>query len=223
MKKSFIITAGGIGKRMNSNLPKQFLELENKPILLLTLENLHAFDSEAEFIITLPIEWMDYWKEILTKHSCTITHQLISGGLERFHSIKNALEAATGEVIAIHDGVRPFVSHQTLDRLFQDLNRNLAVIPVLSIKESLRKMEVSETEHVNRENFKLVQTPQCFERNLIIQAYQQDFNSSFTDDASVVEAHGYKIAWVDGNEENIKITSPFDLLIAKSLIKNEPH
>ena len=223
MKKSFIITAGGIGKRMNSNLPKQFLELENKPILLLTLENLHAFDSQAEFIITLPIEWMDYWKEVLIKHSCTIPHQLIPGGQERFHSIKNALEAATGEVIAIHDGVRPFVSHQTLDRLFQDLNRNLAVIPVLSIKESLRKMEVSETEHVNRENFKLVQTPQCFERNLILQAYQQDFNSSFTDDASVVEAHGYKIAWVDGNEENIKITSPFDLLIAKSLIKNEQH
>jgi 2-C-methyl-D-erythritol 4-phosphate cytidylyltransferase len=221
MQKSFIITAGGIGKRMNSDLPKQFLELDKKPILLLTLENLHAFDSQAEFIITLPSEWMDYWKEVLIKHSCTIPHQLIPGGQERFHSIKNALEAATGEVIAIHDGVRPFVSHQTLDRLFQDLNRNLAVIPVLSIKESLRKIDVSETEHVNRENFKLVQTPQCFERTLINQAYQQDYDRNFTDDASVVEAYGYKITWVEGNEENIKITSPFDLLIAQTLLKNE--
>ncbi len=221
MQKSFIITAGGIGKRMNSDLPKQFLELDKKPILLLTLENLHAFDSQAEFIITLPSEWMDYWKEVLIKHSCTISHQLIPGGQERFHSIKNALEAATGEVIAIHDGVRPFVSHQTLDRIFQDLNRNLAVIPVLSIKESLRKIDVSETEHVNRENFKLVQTPQCFERTLINQAYQQDYDRNFTDDASVVEAYGYKITWVEGNEENIKITSPFDLLIAQTLLKNE--
>lgn len=221
MQKSFIITAGGIGKRMNSDLPKQFLELDKKPILLLTLENLHAFDSQAEFIITLPSEWMDYWKEVLIKHSCSIPHQLIPGGQERFHSIKNALEAATGEVIAIHDGVRPFVSHQTLDRLFQDLNRNLAVIPVLSIKESLRKIDVSETEHVNRENFKLVQTPQCFERTLINQAYQQDYDRNFTDDASVVEAYGYKITWVEGNEENIKITSPFDLLIAQTLLKNE--
>jgi 2-C-methyl-D-erythritol 4-phosphate cytidylyltransferase len=117
--------------------------------------------------------------------------------------------------------VRPFVSHQTLDRLFQDLNRNLAVIPVLSIKESLRKIDVSETEHVNRENFKLVQTPQCFERTLINQAYQQDYDRNFTDDASVVEAYGYKITWVEGNEENIKITSPFDLLIAQTLLKNE--
>jgi 2-C-methyl-D-erythritol 4-phosphate cytidylyltransferase len=221
MQKSFIITAGGIGKRMNSVLPKQFLELGNKPILLVTLENLHAFDSQAEFIITLPTDWMDYWKEILTKHSCTIPHQVISGGQERFHSIKNALEAASGEVIAIHDGVRPFVSHQTLERLFQNLNSNKAVIPVFSIKESLRKIDISETEHVNRDNFKLVQTPQCFERTVIIEAYQQDFNNTFTDDASVVEANGCTIAWVDGNEENIKITSPFDLLVAQTLLKNE--
>jgi len=109
MQKSFIITAGGIGKRMNADIPKQFLELEGKPILLHTLENLYAFDSEATFILTLPADWMNFWNDILKKHHCTIPHHVVAGGTERFHSIKNALDIATGDVIAIHDGVRPFV------------------------------------------------------------------------------------------------------------------
>lgn len=221
MQKSFIITAGGIGKRMNADIPKQFLELEGKPILLHTLENLYAFDSEATFILTLPADWMNFWNDILAKHNCTIPHHVVAGGTERFHSIKNALDFTTGDVIAIHDGVRPFVSHQTLHRLFDALSESKAVIPILSIKESLRQISDTESKHMIREQFKTVQTPQCFDRNLIVQAYQQEFTGSFTDDASVVEAQGNKIAWVDGNEENIKITSPFDLLIATSLLKNE--
>ena len=220
MKTTFIITAGGIGSRMGSEVPKQFLEINGLPILIHTLKNIYEFNPEAQLIVTLPKNYFDFWKELLVKNGFQINHELVEGGRERYHSIQNALEIATGDFIAIHDGVRPFVSHSTMERLFENLSDYEAVIPVVSMKESIRKITTVGSEHVDRKEFKTVQTPQCFTRDVIIKAYQQKFNTSFTDDASIVEATGKKIKLIEGNEENIKITSPLDLLVAKSIMKS---
>lgn len=221
MTKTFIITAGGIGKRMGTEIPKQFIEINDKPILLYTLENLHQFDQDAQLIVTLPFEWISYWNEFMERKSINIPHEVVEGGKERFYSIQNALKKATGEVIAIHDGVRPFVSHSTLNRLFEKVKDCKAVIPVLSVKESMREITENPSKHINRERYKMVQTPQCFQRELIVGAYEQPFDQHFTDDASVVESSGYFVELVDGNEENIKLTTPFDLQVAKTILSQK--
>lgn len=222
MSITFIITAGGIGKRMGSEIPKQFLELNGKPILVHTLENLYAFEPIAQFIITLPEDWIGFWQELIQNYSIQIPHKIINGGKERFHSIQNALQEATGEIIAIHDGVRPFVSHATLNCLIEKTKIHHAAIPVLGIQESLREIIGTNSRHVNREKYKLVQTPQCFKNELIKRAYDQPYVNNFTDDASVLEALGHKVELVDGNPENIKITSPLDLEIGKSIRNMKP-
>lgn len=216
---SIIITAGGIGKRMGSDLPKQFLELGGKPVLLHTLELFYVFDPRAQLILTLPSYWIDYWNKILQKYNCTIPHDLVDGGLERYHSIKNALSICTGDYIAVHDGVRPLVNHETLDRCFSAIEQYGQVIPVISVKESLRQVFDDGSRAVNRGEYCMVQTPQCFKKEVILKAYDIPYHSGITDDASLVEEAGYNIHLVEGNEENIKITSPFDLKIAEFLLK----
>lgn len=218
---SIIITAGGIGKRMGSEIPKQFIEICGKPILLNTLELFYHFDSSMELFITLPEDWKSYWSEILEKNNCTIPHQVISGGEERYHSIQNALQFCSGKYIAVHDGVRPLVSNETLKRCLEALQNFSAVVPVLSVKESLRKIENSVSIAVNRSDFRLIQTPQFFHASILKNAYLQSFHSGITDDASLVEELGEKIHLVEGNEENIKITTPFDLKIAELFIQEK--
>jgi len=219
MKRSIIITAGGLGKRMGSELPKQFLLLNDKPILIHTLERFFAFDQNAQIIITLPKEWQEYWKELLREHQITIPHDLIDGGQERFHSIENALKFCTGEQIAIHDGVRPLVKLETISRCFEGLQHAKAVVPVLDLKDSLRKGSHAHSEHVDRKNYYLVHTPQCFDAQTLIKAYAEGFQAHFTDDASVVEALGICPLLVPSNEENIKITSPLDLVISSVFLQ----
>jgi 2-C-methyl-D-erythritol 4-phosphate cytidylyltransferase len=214
MENTFIITAGGIGKRMGSAIPKQFLELKGLPILMHTLRNFHAFDSSAQLLLTLPKDWLDTWSELCHTHSFKVPHELITGGIERFDSIKNALSLATGNYIWIHDGVRPLVSHETLNRCKMGLTNHSAIVPVLPLKESLRWHKGEENKAVTRSEYVLVQTPQCFHQTIIQNAYQQEYSSQFTDDASVVENTNVPIHLVEGNEENIKITSPMDLKIA---------
>ena len=219
MKRSIIITAGGLGKRMGSELPKQFLLLNDKPILIHTLERFFAFDQNAQIIITLPKEWQEYWKELLKEHQITIPHDLIDGGQERFHSIENALKFCTGEQIAIHDGVRPLVKLETISRCFEGLKHAKAVVPVLDLKDSLRKGSHAHSEHVDRKNYYLVHTPQCFDAQTLLKAYAEGFQAHFTDDASVVEALGICPLLVPSNEENIKITSPLDLVISSVFLQ----
>jgi 2-C-methyl-D-erythritol 4-phosphate cytidylyltransferase len=214
MKKTFIVTAGGIGKRMGSEIPKQFIEIQGKPILMHTLENLYSFSPDAQFILTLPVEWFSYWNDLIKKHKFQITIDLIEGGKERFDSIQNALKLVTGDIVAIHDGVRPFVSHTTLQNLFEKVSSHKAVIPIVSINESLREIVGDYSEHIQREKYKIVQTPQIFQTEIIKSAYTQPFSDEFTDDASVVEKSGTRIELVQGNYENIKITSPEDLKLA---------
>ncbi|MEY4992554.1 MAG: hypothetical protein RI948_1436 [Bacteroidota bacterium] len=218
MKKSIIITAGGIGKRMDSEIPKQFLLLGSKPVLIHTLEHFFEFDPNAQLIITLPKDWINYWKELLTKYDIQIPHTLVDGGNERFHSIQNALAICTGDQIAIHDGVRPLVSIDTIERCFAGLQNSSAVVPVLNLKDSLRMGTPEKSNSVDRSKFYLVHTPQCFESALLKKAYLQGFQTHFTDDASVVASIGVCPLLVLSNEENIKITSPTDLKILNALL-----
>ena len=218
MKGSVIITAGGIGKRMGTDLPKQFLEIQGKPILLHCLEKFHSFDSTLEIIITLPADWMSYWTELLKTFHCEIPHRVSTGGQERFHSIQMALSQCTGDFIMVHDGVRPLVSHETIQRCIEGLAHSESVIPVLAVKDSLRVLTKDGSEMVNRNDYKLVHTPQCFKAELLKKAYQTSFHEGMTDDASVVGLIGPEPFLVKSNEENIKITTSSDLAIAAALL-----
>lgn len=216
---TFIITAGGIGKRMGGSMPKQFLLLNDRPILMHTIGRLHNFDPEAQLIVTLPEDYLKDWDEMCQKYDFQIRHEIVAGGNERFDSIKNALEKASGEWIAVHDGVRPFVSNQVLDALFTEVKTHRAVIPVIPVKETLRMADGETNATVYREHYRIVQTPQVFEAKLIKKAYGQDYTATFTDDATVVESIGARVFLVPGNDENIKITTPLDLNLAAIILK----
>jgi 2-C-methyl-D-erythritol 4-phosphate cytidylyltransferase len=215
-----IIVAGGIGKRMHTETPKQFLQISGKPILLHTLEKFYNFSKDAKIIVVLPKPFIEFWKSLCKKHVCSINHQLVEGGETRFHSVKNGLNHITqNSLVAVHDGVRPLVNNNTLENVISKAQNSGNAIPVVKINESLRIIEEEHSSPVNRLNYRLVQTPQCFHSDLILKAYNQEFNESFTDDASVVEALGVKINLVEGNYENIKITRPVDLKFAEAFIK----
>lgn len=218
VKNTFIVTAGGIGKRMGTAIPKQFIEICGKPIIIRTLERLLSYDKDAQVIVTLPVDYVDFFKDLLLQFLANQEVSIVVGGEERFHSIKNALNEVKGEYVWIHDAVRPFVSVDVLESLGEAVLKNKAVIPVIEVKESLRQVLKSESKAVKRSEFRIVQTPQVFESALIQQAYRQEYWSEFTDDASVVEANGYEIYLVEGNEKNIKLTNPLDLKLADLLI-----
>lgn len=219
-KFSVIITAGGIGKRMGGDLPKQFLVLNNLPMLMHTIRTFHVFDSSAQLILTLPAEWQEYWSTLCVNHQFQIPHQVVDGGKERYHSIQNALNYCEGEYVAIHDGVRPLVDQKTLINCWKGVQELGAVIPVLELKESLRKVAENESKAVDRSRFRIVQTPQCFKKDILTVAYKTPFHSGITDDASLVEEAGYKVYLVEGNEQNIKITTPTDLRYADFLFNS---
>ncbi len=211
-ENTIIITAGGIGKRMGGDIPKQFLLLGDTPILMQTIACFYTFDTQAQLLVTLPEEWKSYWKELCDKHQFTVPHTLISGGKERYHSIQLALEHATGKFVAVHDGVRPNVSQETIQRCFSAAKKTGSGIPVLEITESLRELLPDGTSKaVVRSNFRSVQTPQVFESSLLEKAYKLPFHAGITDDASLVEEAGFTISLVEGNVENIKITTRVDL------------
>ena len=216
--KTIIITAGGIGKRMGGNLPKQFLNIAGKPILFHTINCFYNFDNNAQILVTLPANWKSYWNELCEKHDFTIPHIVVSGGEERYHSIQLALVQATGKYIAVHDGVRPLVSLDTITRSFDSASEFGTGIPVLPIKDSLRDVTNSTSVAVNRTNYRIVQTPQVFERELLLNAYSRPFHSGITDDASLVEESGVSVHLVEGNEENIKITTQLDLNFCELLV-----
>jgi len=218
MKKQIIIVAGGKGLRMGGEIPKQFLPVNGKPVLMLTLETFHRFDPGMKIILVLPREQQAYWKELCEKHHFEISYLLADGGDTRFHSVKNGLSLADDDgVIGIHDGVRPFVSQEVIACCFDTACTKEAAIPVIDVVETVRKLNGEDSETVDRNNYKLVQTPQVFATSLLKRAYDQEYSSRFTDDASVVEAMGIKVMLVPGNRENIKITTPFDLIIANAL------
>lgn len=217
-----IIVAGGKGLRMGGDLPKQFMPLHGKPVLMHTIERFRSYSDELKIILVLPHEQQDYWRQICQKHNFTVEHTVVDGGQTRFHSSQNGVAAvpddATG-VIGIHDGVRPFVSEETIARCFEAARQFGAALPVLPVTDTLRRVTDDGGYNVQRNNYRTVQTPQTFDAQLLKQAFKQSYSDNFTDDASVVEALGHKVTMVDGNRENIKLTTPFDLVVAEALIK----
>jgi len=220
MKNFVIIVAGGSGSRMGTEIPKQFLELFGKPVLMHTIQVFHDFDPESKIILVLPEEQQQFWKGLCLKHSFSLVHQVVSGGKTRFHSVQNGLSQIDGEgIVFIHDGVRPLVSRETLSRCLETALKSGNAIPVLPVTESLRKLEDEQNISVDRSKYFSVQTPQTFRRDQILEAFQQEFDSAFTDDASVAEKAGFSIHMVEGNRENIKITTPIDLIVAEALLR----
>ena len=223
MKLYAVIVAGGSGRRMGSEIPKQYLDLAGKPVLMHTIERFRAFNDSLEVITVLPENQLRYWNELQKKYSFNIPQTLVKGGKARFFSVRNGLKFVdVPSLVAIHDGVRPFVSHDTIKRCFETAEKLGNAIPVISPEDSLRIVTGQDSAPVSRLQVKQVQTPQVFMSDLIKKAYLQDYLPEFTDDATVLERTGVKINLVEGNRENIKITSPEDMLIARTLIRILP-
>jgi len=218
-----IIVAGGKGERMGDKTPKQFLELAGKPILMHTLEKFQKTIPSIKIILALPENQIDFWEELFHKYEQpAIRHQIVKGGETRFHSVKNALKLVKEKgIVAIHDGVRPLVSEETIKRCFIEAKSKGNAVPVMNVVDSIRHFskQTKKSEAVSRSCYKIVQTPQCFDSDLILKAYEQEYNNKFTDDATVVEKLDVAINLVEGNKENIKITTTEDLLIAEAFIK----
>ena len=216
-----VIVAGGKGLRMGSSIPKQFLPVNGLPVLMRTIKRFREYDNNLKIILVLPEEQHEYWNELCKNYHFTDAYAVVSGGETRFHSVRNGLAVIPDDavgVVGVHDGVRPFPSVEVIGRCFETARTAKAVIPVVPVVETLRHIVDAEaTETVSRDNYRLVQTPQTFDIQLLKEAYARPYQDSFTDDASVVESFGHKITLVEGNRENIKIATPFDLRVARIL------
>ena len=218
MKKHIIIVAGGKGLRMGGDIPKQFLPVCGKPVLMRTLEAFHVYDASIHLILVLPVSQQAYWKQLCEEYQFNLAHEIADGGETRFHSVKNGLALIKEDgMVGVHDGVRPFVSQEVIARCYDEALSLKAVIPVIGVVETVRHLTEGGSETVPRDQYKLVQTPQVFDVALLRRAYEQTYTDMFTDDASVVEALGEKVYLVEGNRENIKLTTPFDLKLAELL------
>ena len=219
MNKAVIIVAGGIGKRMNYALPKQFIELKGKPILFYTIEQFYTYHPEIKIVLVLPEPYFVLWKELLTQYSFAISHRLVAGGHTRYHSVKNGLSAIDNvQLIAIHDGVRPFITPKFIAQLFDDAQEFGSSVPVVAVSETVRKITPVENEVLNRNNIFLVQTPQVFKAEWLKKAYEQPYNESITDDAMLVQMANFPLHFSEGLKYNIKITTPEDLELAEKLM-----
>ena len=216
-----IIVAGGKGLRMGSDIPKQFLPVGGKPVLMRTLERFREYAEDLQIILVLPKAQQDYWHELCQKYDFKIKYWLADGGETRFHSVQNGLTKIPDDaegVVGVHDGVRPFPSIDVIRNCYETARTTKAVIPVVPVVETVRHLQGNTSETVPRNDYRLVQTPQTFNIQLLKAANKQPYNDGFTDDASVVEAFGFNITLVEGNRENIKITTPYDMKIAEILI-----
>ena len=220
MKRYAIIVAGGKGLRMGGELPKQFIPIKGRPVLMRTLDTFHACDESIQIILVLPRDHQDYWRELCAQYQFAVPHRIADGGATRFHSVQSGLSLvdAPEALVAVHDGVRPFVSYEVISRCYAEAEARGAVVPVVPVVETVRQLTGEGSATVDRNAYQLVQTPQTFRATLLRRAYEQPYTDAFTDDASVVEALGEAVTLVDGNRENIKLTTPFDLIVAKALV-----
>ena len=220
-----IIVAGGKGLRMGSDIPKQFLPIGGKPVLMRTLERFREYDTDLQIILVLPEAQQAYWHQLCEEYHFDVTYTLANGGQTRFHSVQNGLAKVPDDakgVVGVHDGVRPFPSIEVIRNCYETARTAKAVIPVIPVVETVRQLfsngRQKESRTVPRDEYRLVQTPQTFDIQLLKAANRQPYNDGFTDDASVVESYGHQITLVEGNRENIKITTPYDLKIAEVLV-----
>ena len=221
MTQYALIVAGGKGLRMGSELPKQFLSIGGKPVLMHTLDTFYTYNPEIRMILVLPYNQQNYWRKLCEEHCFSLPHVVVDGGETRFHSVKNGLALVTAPaLVGVHDGVRPFVSQEVIVRCYDLAAEKKAVIPVIDVMETVRRVTEENSITVDRNDYKVVQTPQVFDAELLKKAYEQPYDSRFTDDASVVEALGISVSLTFGNRENIKITTPFDLKIATAFIES---
>ena len=215
-----IIVAGGKGLRMGGDIPKQFLPVGGKPILMRTIDRFLQYDEKMQVVLVLPESQQEYWRTLCDEYHFSQPYTLANGGETRFHSVKNglALVSPDAQLIGVHDGVRPFVSLDTIRATYEEAARSEAAVPVIEVVETVRHLVDGKSVTVPRSDYRLVQTPQVFSSSLLRQAYEQPYTDFFTDDASVVERFGHPVTLVPGNRENIKITTPFDLTIAEAII-----
>ncbi len=221
--KAVIIVAGGKGLRMGGDTPKQFLPVEGKPVLMRTIERFLSYDKDMQVVLVLPRDHQAYWQQLVSDYSFSLPHTIADGGETRFHSVKNGLSKVAAEVklIGVHDGVRPFVSVETIAACYDEALRSGAAVPVTDVVETVRHIgQQGMSVTVPRSEYRLVQTPQVFDAQLLRNSYSQSYTDFFTDDASVVERFGHDVTLVSGNRENIKITTPFDLKIAKAILES---
>ncbi|MEX1132784.1 MAG: 2-C-methyl-D-erythritol 4-phosphate cytidylyltransferase [Flavobacteriales bacterium] len=231
MQRSTIIVAGGSGKRMGAAMPKQFLLLKGKPLLMWTIEAFQRFDAAMQLIVVLPQDHHARWKQLCTEHQFTVSHTLVSGGAERFHSTLEGLKAVIHEgLVAVHDGVRPLVSTELIARCFAGAEACGAAIPVVPISSSVRELTsegststpLNASKAVDRSLLRAVQTPQCFRVELLRRAFELPYDPAFTDEATLVERLGMDVHLVEGEEHNIKVTTPFDMQVAEVVLGTKP-
>ena len=219
-----IIVAGGKGLRMGSDIPKQFLPIGGRPVLMRTLERFRAYSEALQIILVLPEAQQDYWRQLCEQYHFEVNYLLANGGQTRFHSVQNGLALIPDDaegVVGVHDGVRPFPSVEVIRNCYEAARTAKAVIPVIPVVETVRHIEGEGSVTVPRGDYRLVQTPQTFDIQLLKAANRQPYNDGFTDDASVVESYGRQITLVEGNRENIKITTPYDITVAEAIINSQ--
>lgn len=222
MQKYVIIVAGGSGTRMNSAVPKQFIELKNKPVLMHTIEKFKYIYPDIHIIVVLAKQLNQEWKSLCEKHDFNIRHEITFGGETRYHSVKNGLELIPDPcVVGIHDAARPLVSKQTIINSFETAEEKGNACPAVPLSDSIRYIKGKENTAVDRSHYSIVQTPQCFHSDLIKKAFLKPYKAEFTDDATVLESFGEKINLTEGNRENIKITTHFDLIMAGALLDSD--
>lgn len=221
MKEYLIIVAGGTGKRFDSKIPKQFLNIAGKPLLMHTISVFYNYSKKIEIFLVLPHEYFEFWENLCLENKFEINHHLVEGGSERFYSVKNALKFIPDKsYVAIHDGVRPLVDQATILNCFSEVRKFGNAIPASIINDSIRQIsKEGKSIAIDRNKFRIIQTPQTFYSGKIKNAYLQGFDESFTDDASVLESMGEEIHLIEGNPENIKVTRKYDLLFAEAFLK----
>lgn len=219
MHRTTIIVAGGSGKRLGGPVPKQFQTVKGRPLLMWTIEAFHRFDQAMPIIVVLPKEHFDIWKALCMGHRFFIHHQVVAGGEQRWHSVKAGLEKVEGDgLVAVHDGVRPVVSTDLIWHCFDGAHQHSAAIPVVPVVPSIRETTAEGSRALDRAKLLAVQTPQCFHTDLLRKAFEQPYDSTFTDEATLVERMGVKVALVEGEENNIKVTTAMDMRLVEAVL-----
>lgn len=204
---------------MGTEIPKQFLEIKGKPVLMHSMNRFIDYDAAINLIVALPAQQIEFWKSLCLKHQFEVPHQIVEGGIERFYSVKNALALVEeNALVGIHDAVRPLVNRQTINLAFQSAMQFGSGIPSVALSDSIRLIDGKYSKAVNRSDYQIIQTPQCFASSNLLLAFKQAYKREFTDDATVLEAFGIAVHLTQGNPENIKLTTPADLKIAEVLI-----
>ena len=217
--RTAIIVAGGSGKRLGGPVPKQFQTIKGRPLLMWTIEAFHRYDASMPIIVVLPEAHFDIWKALCMGHRFFLEHQVVAGGEQRFHSVKAGLGKVKGDgLVAVHDGVRPLVSKELITRCFAAAHEHGAAVPVVPVVPSIRETTPEGSRALDRSKLLAVQTPQCFHADLLRKAFALPYDPAFTDEATLVERLGLKVSLVEGEERNIKVTTPSDLRVAELLI-----